>query len=537
MRLTVKLITGMLLVFLLVMTGCNNFDGADNAETSGDMTGAFESSYADILALDEDAGNLLDYEDEINAALSAWDQLSPDAKELLSAEKETLDKLTAKINALYNAAGIFYLAPEGNDTTGDGSRRNPWFSVNKAEAEVSAGGTVYLRGGVYHITEAHIGDSTNRNYVYVFPISKSGTAGSPITYAAYPGDSERPIFDMSQLKPEGKRVQVFRVEGSYRHFKRFDVVGTQVTITTHTQSECFRNLGSNNIYEELSMHDGMAIGLWLQKGSNNLVLNCDAYNNWDSVSEGGRGENTDGFGAHLASAADTGNVFRGCRAWYNSDDGYDLIGSLAAVTFDNCWSFYNGYKPDTTQGLANGTGFKSGGYGMTPGDSGFPNPVPRHTVQFSLAAYNKSNGFYSNHHLGGINWYNNTAYKNARNFDMTNRKAPADPPTDVPGYGHELINNLSYSPRNAGRDIYNINNAESTRLNNSFDLEITITDSDFISVVDWTELRSPRKSDGSLPDINFLKPAVNGQLINRGKNIGFPYSGSAPELGCKEVYK
>ncbi|MFR5960099.1 MAG: right-handed parallel beta-helix repeat-containing protein [Bacteroides stercoris] len=56
------------------------------------------------------------------------------------------------------------------------------------------------------------------------------------------------------------------------------MVGTQVTIVGHTQSECFSNRGgNNNIYENLSMHDGMGIGFYLVKGAGNLILNCDAY--------------------------------------------------------------------------------------------------------------------------------------------------------------------------------------------------------------------------------------------------------------------
>jgi|GEM_PF-3956669 len=43
------------------------------------------------------------------------------------------------------------------------------------------------------------------------------------------------------------------------------------------------------------MHDGMAIGIYSLRGSHNLFLNCDAFNNYDSISEGGRGGNTDGL--------------------------------------------------------------------------------------------------------------------------------------------------------------------------------------------------------------------------------------------------
>jgi len=94
-----------------------------------------------------------------------------------------------------------------------------------------------------------------------------------------------------------------------------------------------------NIYEQLGMHDGQAIGFYLTKGTGNLILNCDAYNNHDSLSENGRGGNTDGFGCHPRSAADSNNVFRGCRAWFNSDDGYDCINGFTATVFDHCWAF------------------------------------------------------------------------------------------------------------------------------------------------------------------------------------------------------
>lgn len=98
-------------------------------------------------------------------------------------------------------------------------------------------------------------------------------------------------FDLSQVKPKDQRITVFYVTGSNLYLKGFDVIGTQVTITGHTQSECFRIVkgANNNKFEDLRTHDGMAIGFYLLGGSNNHILNCDAYNNYDSVSEGGKG--------------------------------------------------------------------------------------------------------------------------------------------------------------------------------------------------------------------------------------------------------
>jgi hypothetical protein len=424
-------------------------------------------------------------------------------------------------------AKTLYIATNGNDANA-GTIAAPLSTLGKAQSMVSAGDTVFIRGGTYKITEGQIARKYSI-WSYVFDMSKSGTAQRRICYYGY--EDERPVFDLSDVKPADNRVIVFYVTGSYLHFKGFDIVGTQVTITEHTQSECFRNDGgSNNIYEHLAMHDGKAIGFYLTKGSNNLVLNCDAYNNWDNVSENQKGSNVDGFGGH-PNAGGTGNVFRGCRAWYNSDDGFDLIRAYESVTIDSCWAFRNGYSSGMAS-LGDGTGFKAGGWGMSEGGS-YASVIPTHTVRFCLAVRNKNRGFYSNHHLGGITWYNNSAYQNPENFNMVNRKSVAEV-VDVPGYGHILKNNVSYKPRTASQPpIVNMNEALCTVGYNSFTLNLPLTDSDFVSL-DESLLTAPRKPDGSLPDIVFMKPQIGSRLVDAGVNIGYSFYGDAPDLGYLE---
>ncbi|MBC7722487.1 MAG: DUF4990 domain-containing protein, partial [Pedobacter sp.] len=304
-----------------------------------------------------------------------------------------------------------------------------------------------------------------------------------------------------------------------------EVTGVQVGIKTHTQSECFENQGSNNIYEGLNMHDGMAIGIYLIAGSNNLFLNCDAYQNHDYFSENGKGGNTDGFGCH-PKKGDVGNVFRGCRAWFNSDDGFDLINAHESVTFENCWAMYNGFSTDF-KSLGDGNGFKCGGYGKTPVDK-LPNPIPTHTVQFCLAVRNKANGFYSNHHITGSNWFNNSAYRNSVNYNMLNRLA--DNITDVDGYGHKMRNNLGYR---GGKETDRLDASKCDITNNYFTLPIMVADADFISL-DEHQLFQPRKADGSLPDIAFMHLKPTSKLIDKGEAIGFPFLGKAPDLGAFE---
>lgn len=416
------------------------------------------------------------------------------------------------------SATNYFVATNGSDSN-SGTIDKPFATLGKAQTKVMAGDTVYIRQGTYRVTEAEIMEhytAGSTTWSRVFKMSKSGTGPDKrVCYSGY--KNERPVFDLSAVKPENERVIVFYVSGSYLHFRNIEVVGTQVTIVGHTQSECFRNEGgSDNIYEHLSMHDGMAIGFYIVTGKNNLVLNCDAYNNYDPVSDGGKGGNVDGFGGHLTSPQSpqyTGNVFRGCRAWYNSDDGFDLINCQAVFTIDNCWSFLNGYTKDGGK-AGDGTGFKSGGYGMSDNPKA-PSVIPMHIVQYCLAYMNKNKGFYANHHLGGIAWYNNTGYQNPSNFCMLNRKTASEA-VDVPGYGHIIKNNLSHTPRSSGKHIIDVNQAECEIANNSFlPVDMAVTDDDFVSL-DASQLALPRKSDGSLPYVEFLRLKTNSKLYNAG---------------------
>lgn len=420
------------------------------------------------------------------------------------------------------SASVYYVAVDGRDDN-PGSIVKPFATVQKAQSAVLPGDTVYLRSGIYHMTEEQI-SHTERGYACVTFLDKSGAPGKYINYFAYP--QEKVVFEYSAVKPAGLRVAAFYITGSWIHLKGFEVTGVQVTIKTHTQSECFENHGSNNIYEMLSMHDGMAIGFYLLSGSNNLILNCDAYRNWDYFSENGRGGNTDGFGCH-PSEGSKGNVFRGDRSWFNSDDGYDCINAHEATIFDHCWAFYNGFNSDF-KSEGDGNGFKAGGYARRPA-SQIPDPVPQNTIQFCLAVRNKANGFYSNHHINGSFWYNNSAYRNAVNFNMMNR-LKEDVMGDVPGYNHKMRNNLGYK---GNKEVDMLDVSKCDLANNYFDLKLVATDDDFMSL-DEAWLIAPRKVDGSLPDIPFMKLKPQSKFINKGQDIGFPFKGAAPDLGAFE---
>ncbi len=418
-------------------------------------------------------------------------------------------------------AAEYFVAPDGADEN-PGSKEKPFATLQRAQQAAEPGDTVVMRGGTYKIREALIARQ-NRLYAYVIDLHKSGRSDAPITYQAAKG--EQPVFDFSEVKPPNRRVAAFYVPGSWIRLQGLEVIGVQVTIRRHTQSICFYNDGSHNVFERLSMHDGQAIGIYSVRGSHNLFLNCDAYRNHDSTSENGRGGNVDGFGCHPWPGA-VGNVFRGCRAWLNSDDGFDLITSSEAVTLENCWAFWNG-RSAYGQRLGDGNGFKAGGYGTLPAGE-LPRAIPRHVIRFCLAVENPSSGFYANHHPGGCDWLHNSAFRNGTNFNFLSRLS--DNVTDVPGVSHVIINNLSFQGR---RQVANVNVEKCQMKQNFFGDPQLPTSADFQSL-EVAELLKPRQRDGRLPQISFLHLVPKSRLIDQGAPTGAPFRGHGPEPGAFE---
>ncbi len=411
-------------------------------------------------------------------------------------------------------AATYYVATNGSDGSA-GTLAQPFASLYHAYQAANPGDTVYIRGGTY--TNFSTTDTDFRTY-YALHLDKSN-----ISYLAYPGDS-RPVLDFSAITPLGStmRVCAFWVTGSGNTFQGFDVTG--VKVGDNAQSDNWRITGNNNTWNRIVTRDDQGNGFYFYShAGNNLVENCDSYNliGVSGISAG----NTDGFGCHSAGS---GNVFRGCRAWATSDDGYDSISnSGGGVLYDHCWAY------DIGRYDGNSTGFKSGGFGVSGGS--FPNPPSPNTVFDCVAADCRANGFYANHQPGqSAYWYNNTAYNNGggstSNFNML--EAETTEPSGItsePGYREILHNNLAY----LRTTVSNLNETGEMVANNCWTLPVTVNASDFQSL-DASQLTLPRKADGSLPDITFMHLVAGSDLIDVGMDLGYTYSGAAPDLGAFE---
>ena len=404
-------------------------------------------------------------------------------------------------------AAEFYVHPDGNDAN-PGTLAQPFATVTRAQEAVSPGDTVWLRGGKYVFsgTKLEIGVWLN----------KSGQEGKRINYWAY--RDETPILDFHQLATPA-RIKGIRVTGDWLHLKGLEIRGVQQILTNTNESWGIRvEGGSHNIFERLNLHHNEGPGLFIAEGGHNLVLNCDSHHNYDPDR---RGENADGFGGH---ASMDGNVFRGCRAWFNSDDGYDLIHARGVQRIEHCWAWSNGFVPDTDQRAGNGGGFKMGGWLLNP--ARFPGHIPVHTITHSLAFNNRAEGFNANYQPGMLRFYNNTAFNNPRQFDVKVAPRLTKPVT------HVLRNNIALgaAPPMSGHE----RNPPDDQ-HNSWNLEnVTVTADDFVSIVP-EGVDGPRQPDGSLPDIAFMRPKPGSRWLDAGISVELPFKGSAPDLGAFET--
>lgn len=407
--------------------------------------------------------------------------------------------------ALPLLATTYYISPKGNDKNRGTSERKALATLGTAQQRVVAGDTVVIMPGRYQV-QPEEAQTTMQNglYTVVYHLDKSGTQKQPICYLGRTdAEGHRPVFDFSLVRPM-TRITGFLLSGRWITMKHIETVGMQVVLadSQHSQSENFRLHGASHCWlENIAAHDGMGIGFYLHgRSGSNTFLNCDAYNNYDSVSEGGKGGNSDGFGCHPGNVKATGNVFIGCRAWNNSDDGFDLINAWTPVKFEYCIAVKNGYDAEGMN-RADGNGFKAGGYNMNQ-EIKAPELIPMHEVRYCIAAENKASGFYSNHHLGGVCFTHNSAYHNgSANYRLVNRKN-RETAVDVPGYGHVLKQNLSYRV-SAAKHLVMFDFERSQLCGNSFErqdstvVNAQMNQKDFESL-DISLLTLPRRADGML---------------------------------------
>jgi uncharacterized repeat protein (TIGR02059 family) len=413
------------------------------------------------------------------------------------------------------SATEYYVATNGNDNN-PGTLTQPWATWQKGFNSISAGDILYIRGGTY----SPGGFADDNMFCAVAVDGKKGTSTNMFNVFAYPG--ETPILDCRNLTSASyERMGVLLYNCDYWHLSGLEITRCdQLSTGARYGGQGLMLMNSNyNKIERTTAHHNGGPGLGMRGNcEENLFLNCDAYSNWDAYSDL-PGDNADGFDVGFITyraGNDRKNYFDGCRAWMNGDDGFDMYqmsGYHGTYYFTNCWAWKQGYRPDgVTQG-GNGCGFKYGDDNAYSADAQI-----RRSTHNCIAYANRTRGFSQETANDVMEFYNNISYNNGlQGFSFVTYNL-----ADV------LRNNISY--KNGG-DIFASNQIHD---HNSWDSNVTVSDADFLSI-NGSELEGPRKSDGSLPDINFLHLASGSDLIDKGVNVGISFSGNAPDLGAFEV--
>ena len=288
-----------------------------------------------------------------------------------------------------------WCSPNGDDATADGSEAKPFYDLQKAIDIAQPGDRIWMKAGTYvYDKRINVND-------------RNGEADKYIEVFVYPKDSKQhAILDFSGMPYHAHSdnpLQGIRHTSSYWHYYKIDITnasdngfllernkptgGSAADIINRPQD------GHDNIIEQCNFYKNGDTGLQIKNlGYNNYIINCDSYLNCDE-DDG----DADGFAPKI-SVGD-GNYFYGCRAWLNSDDGYDVFFKKTGgfednetIIFDYCIASRNGKLEDGKPSNGNANGFKMGS------DQGRMNVY----LNRCIAAANGSKGFDQNHNSGDI---------------------------------------------------------------------------------------------------------------------------------------
>ena len=273
-------------------------------------------------------------------------------------EVSTTDSSTDEDSSSEIIAGPteLYVSPDAKSFDAKGTIDDPML-IQYAIRRSRPGSTIYLLDGIYEWGDTIMMDRTTEDYLATKP--EEGKILRPLNKGKVTID-----FSMMAWASSNRGIQV---NTNYWTIRDLEV----------------RNAGDNGIYiggsyntvENCVTHDCGDTGIQLGRANStldtidewpsyNLIKNCTSFDNHDPL-----GEDSDGFACKLTTGV--GNVFDGCIAYNNVDDGWDLYtkgdsGEIGPVTLINCIAFNNlasGFTDNSNPGplyLENCTSYNNG---------------------------------------------------------------------------------------------------------------------------------------------------------------------------------
>ena len=460
---------------------------------------------------------------------------------------------------------VIWCAPDGDDATADGSEERPFFDLQKAIDLAQPGDRIWMKAGTYvYDKRINIDDRNGEQDKMIELFGKGGHAELDFSGMPYHGHSNNPY-------------QGVRLTSSYWHFYHIDICnasdnglliernkptgGSSSDIINRTQD------AHDNLIEECNFFKNGDTGLQIKNlGANNRIINCDSYLNCDE-DEG----DADGFAPKL-SVGDN-NYFYGCRAWANSDDGWDVFykkeggfGDNMTIIMENCISYKNGFLDlNTVAPKGNGNGFKCGS------NQGAMNVY----LNRCLAVYNKAKGFDQNHNAGDIILNNCTGITHTSVLARASDKTYSYRIYEAIASDHEVrLTNCIAINDNADTDKANVASDGHGKQSDYGRVEVdetlahlTVKTSEFnkvhpdffVDITNHEELIGERDENGNLPETTFAhikagathtykdgtSQSSESLLIDKGTQVdaityrgievaGIEFEGTAPDLGAYE---
>jgi hypothetical protein len=461
---------------------------------------------------------------------------------------------------------VYYVAPTGGSDDNAGTNiAAPWATWQKAFETADAGDTVYFRGGTW----TPVSKASLTGVTIIDPLGghgNNGTYANPICFFAYPPDFEagnKPILDcINSGNADYGNIGLVVQNCTYIKFKGLTVLNNRMMNLLANSGGISASTFGHLHFENMTSGQNGGAGFWARTYDTVYFVNCDSYSNCDSLDATSPGGDGDGFASSSRGGTDGNDAdttrytyITGCRAWNNSDDGFD-IGSTKQVQFYNNWAFGNGGNSAEIHGDGVGLKFSFSAVAMTE----------KRRVYNNIFSYNISGdsaqggGFsevnlYDEEDFGPVaEIYNNTIYKNYGGLTSSNSWGWANYPT--PYYKDIVTNNIVHEYDYAYPAVFKAVNYTQgdpsyvTLSTNTFYLNsiygnctpnpaFTLSDADFKALPTDRDncidiLSASRQSDGSLPDIgDYFKLAVGSDLIGVGTDVGMS---ATPDLGVDWAY-
>jgi len=332
----------------------------------------------------------------------------------------------------------YYVATNGNDTSGDGSEGSPWRTIQHGVNQLSAGDTLYVKAGTY--------DEGG-----TLTISSSGVATNYITVRSYPGDDV--TIDASSHSTG------IRISGSYIRFKGFELIGGTgsgiivsghdciiednivrdvktltsaphgywaITLSGYSNPACRNHTVQNNdiyVVEPGATSAGSTSGPGIVfeesygghvirynniyfTGTTN-VHGRDGINNTPNFEYEDTVRDSDIYGNYIEGATDDGISLDGnscnVRVWNNTITGTAMGVSIAPVIIGPAYIFRNVFYDPEEHWVGSCGGFKEG-------ESGDGHVYVYHnTIAYDVC---NSIGNYGFNNYGGSEWFSNVFSRN-----------------------------------------------------------------------------------------------------------------------------